>query len=293
MRPVSSAAEANESGPFRALEFDFAVRSTDQAVRRYLDRVLRPLAVADGGVATHTYWVVTGASSGECWLTIDDELLVNTAAPEVAVAYLLWDVNRRAVAASSSRYLLVHAAAAEFGDSAVLLPAAMESGKTTLVAGLVEAGLGYLTDEVVAVDPETLVVSPYPKALSLDPGSWAVLHHLKPDLDATEASYAGNQWQVDPDTIRPGAVGVRCPPGFVIVPRYEAGSATSVAPLPATEAVAVLAQNSFNLTEHGRVAIESYAAIVRRSRCLRLTVGDLGEACRLVLSLLREPASGT
>ena len=48
----------------------------------------------------------------------------------------------------------------------------MESGKTTLVAGLVLAGLRYLTDEAVAIRPADGGITPFPKALSVDHGSW-------------------------------------------------------------------------------------------------------------------------
>lgn len=270
---------------FHALDFEFSVRSTDAALGRYLDRVLRPLAT-DGHAAAPTYSVVTCPRSGNCRLEFDEEILIEAAAPSLTVSHILWDVNRRAVAASSSRYLLVHASAAEHSGSALLFPASTESGKTTLVAALVEAGLGYLTDEVVAIEPETLTVIPYPKALSLDPGSWVVLQNLDPHLNALEATYAGNQWQVDPHAIRMGSVAGPCPPRFVVLPSYQVGSTTSLTSLETPEAVVALAQNSFNLPEHGQVALESYAAIAQQSRCFRLTVGDLGEACRLVLALL-------
>ena len=44
----------------------------------------------------------------------------------------------------------------------------MESGKTTLTAGLVRAGFDYLSDEAVAFDWDTLDIVPYAKPLSID-----------------------------------------------------------------------------------------------------------------------------
>ena len=58
---------------------------------------------------------------------------------------------------------------------AVALPGHMEAGKTTLTAGLVRAGLGYLTDEALAFDRETLLVLPIPEAVVDRPRSLAAL----------------------------------------------------------------------------------------------------------------------
>ena len=79
--------------------------------------------------------------------------------------------------------MLVHAGAVEWDGHAALFPAPMESGKTTLVAGLVRAGARYLSDEAAAIDPETLLVHPFPKSLTIGAGSWEVLADLAPAVD--------------------------------------------------------------------------------------------------------------
>src|SRR5262249_58546343 len=75
----------------------------------------------------------------------------------------------------------IHAGGVALDGTAVALPAAMESGKSTLTAGLVRAGYAYLTDEAVMLDWETSAVIPFPKPISLDPGSWRLFPELAPD----------------------------------------------------------------------------------------------------------------
>jgi hypothetical protein len=83
----------------------------------------------------------------------------------------------------------------------------MEAGKTTLVAGLVRAGFGYLTDEAGAIERETLLIQPYPKPLSLEPGSWPLFPELEPQADLATDEYKAYEWQVPTAAIRPGALG--------------------------------------------------------------------------------------
>jgi hypothetical protein len=194
-------------------------------------------------------------------------------------------VNRRVVEGETTR-VLVHAAAAEADGGAVILPGESEAGKTTTVAGLVRSGLRYLTDEAVAVGIDPLVVEPYPKPLSVEPGARPVLSGLRPALDGPLRRYAGAQWHVAPADIRPGAVGRPSVPRLVVVPRYRAGGPTRLVPLPRSEALLLLVTSSFNLAVVGPPGFGALAEVVRRSGCYRLDIADLGEAVALVRRLL-------
>src|SRR3989337_610946 len=84
---------------------------------------------------------------------------------------LLWHINKRVVE-ETSRLTLVHAGGLELDGQGIVMPAVMESGKTTTTAGLLRRGLRYLSDEIVAVDPDSLTLLAYPKALTVEPGSF-------------------------------------------------------------------------------------------------------------------------
>jgi HprK-related kinase A len=271
---------------FRALGLDFSVEVDDDALGRYLDRVYRPLAVP--GTAEHHYRVTTRDRDGmpTTRLLFDGEEVVELEDGSLALAYLVWHVNRQVVALTET--LLLHAAAAEHGGSAVVLPAPQESGKTTLVAGLVRAGARYVTDEAVALDLDTLVVQPYPKPMSIDPGSWSVLGDLAPDGAEAIRLFQSRQWHVAADDIRPGAVAEPCRAALVVFPTYSAGSATELRPIPRAEAVRQLALNSFNFTRFGRRGFEAVVRLTMTAGCYELSVGDLDDAVATVLSLLAE-----
>lgn len=266
---------------FRALDHDFAVETSDPALGQYLDTVFGSLAAP--GSAAARYAIVEHEAA--VTLAFEDEVLTTTPDPTHAVALLLWHVNQQAVGTSTGLVRL-HAAGAARGGRAVVLPAPMEYGKTTLVAGLVKAGLDYLSDEVVALDPATLSIRPYPKALSVDPGSWAVLSEFRPIVEPAAARFVPGQWQVPPGAIRPQAVASGAKPAIVVAPRYRPGEPTRLVPVGRAEMVVELVASTFAFDREPARNLPTLGRLASEARCYRLSVADLDEACDLVLRAL-------
>ncbi|MGI8686887.1 MAG: hypothetical protein ACR2MO_17660 [Acidimicrobiales bacterium] len=278
---------------FAALGHHFAFRLADPQLGAYLDRALAPLTAASPAA---TWWTVVDrgdASAAEHRFVVyrGAGRLFEADSADDLVPLLLWWVNR-VVCFETAHRIMVHAAVAAGPAGAVLLPAPAESGKTTLVAGLVGAGFAYLTDEAAAVDPATGAIEAYPKALSVDPGSWALFPHLRPDLPAELGHYVAKQWHVPPDAIRPGAAVASARPVWIITPRYEAGAATTIEPLSRPDALALLARESFNLARFRQPGLEALAAVVRACSCWRLVSGSLDEAVEAVQSVAGPAGAG-
>jgi hypothetical protein len=201
------------------------------------------------------------------------------------------DVNRRAL--DTDDHLILHAGGVERDGIGVVFPADVEAGKTTLVAGLVRAGWGYLTDEGVAIDRDSLRIDPYPKPLSIDRGAWPLFPELEPQVDLATDAYKADQWQVPPANIRPDALGQACPISKVFFTTYEPGVDTSVEPLRRAEALVELAKNTFRFDVQGSAALDLLAEVVRPAACYRLTSGDLGVAVATVSDVVASsPPSG-
>lgn len=208
----------------------------------------------------------------------EDETLAVVATDDEALDYLAWAVNQLAISAGKERYTLLHAAAAATGDGAVVLAAPMESGKTTTCTGLVRHGWSYLTDEAVALDPETLRLHAFPKALTVDPGSQHLFPELRPDHEPDD----GYKWHVPPATIRADAVVGSAAPVWVVLPQYVHGERTRLEPLTRGEAVMELAQCTFAFIERPERNLQTLARLVRATSCHRLVIGSLDEAVRLI-----------
>jgi hypothetical protein len=279
-----------------ALSLRFEVRCNESELAERLGSLLSSLRVR--GAADHRYELVV-ADDGRVEVSLDGRMLVHADSRRHAVAWLLWHISRAAVEVNSD-HLLLHAAAVEAAAGAVLLPAPPNAGKTTLTTALVRAGLGYLTDEVVAISPATNCVLPFPRPLTLEPESLRALIDLDPaalswwvgsdsEPNSCRDRDAQRWWHVPAANIRPGAVGVPCPPRVVVFPRYQPGAPTRLEPIGTADAVLELATNAFNLDQHGGRGLRYLAGLAEQCTCFRLDVSDLADACRLVLAVAPGP----
>lgn len=193
------------------------------------------------------------------------------------------EINQYLVEVLGDR-LLLHAAGAEYGQRAIILPATSGSGKTTLAGGLVQRGCAYLTDELVILHPRMNKVVPFPKALSLKEGSYEYFESFGPD--PTGPKY-DRVWYLDPERLRPGSVVQKPTPiGWVVFPRYEAGATTSVEALTVGETVLGLFENTVNITRHKEKGLDRLIGIAKHAPGYRLVFGDLAEACEAVLKIV-------
>jgi hypothetical protein len=270
------------------LSYRFAVRSDDGPLGRQVERLLGGLLERGGDVAErvdHWYSLCTTAD-GTVEVVRDGELLARAQHPGDAVGWLLWDVNR-AAADSAQDHLLFHAAGLCDGAVGMLVPGASGSGKSTLAAGLVRAGFAYLSDELVALEIEGGRLLPYAKPITVKPGSFGALRDMAPSAVGGAGDRGGSgEWllAVGDEAGRP--IGGACPPGLVVVPRYEPGEVTQLTPLSETEAFVALAVNAVNFTEHGAQGTRALGELVARCECVSLTMSDLDQAVDLVRGLM-------
>lgn len=277
-----------------ALRSHLRVRSDEPVVGRYVEQVLRPL-LADGdspeGSPEHTFDVVTGGP-GPIRLLLDGEEVGATTTLDAAMSYLQWSINQMAIDEADDMVLL-HASAVRLGDQVAVFPAASNSGKSTLAAGMVRAGLGYLTDEAVGVELTTGAVHGYAKPLSLDPGSWALFADLEPEIQSETVPFFVNEWHLDPCALHPDALEAEAlvPPAgthiaLVAFPTYVAGAPTAFEPLTRAEGLLLLLQNSFNMATTQGAGLAVLAGIAASTQVVRLTVGDLESAVDLIRTTL-------
>lgn len=297
---------AYRSATYAGLSHRFAFRSDDEKLARSLEVLLAGLREpgstpgsaapcgSPGAAPDVWYTLATSARTGPVAGTIDVrrgvELVALDQRPGDALGWVVWDVNRSA-AAASGHHLLFHAGALEAGGVGVLLPGPSGSGKSTLVAGLARAGLGYLTDELVALELASGRLLPYAKPVTIKTGSFPVLADMDPGAANGAPPWTGEEWQVPVGADTGRRVGRACLPGLVVLPHYVAGAATMLTPLSHTEAFLALALNAVNLLPHGAAGTAALGALTARCAGYSLTTGDLDEACALVLGLAEQEAA--
>lgn len=280
---------AYRTAALRGLSYRFAVRCDDAALGDRVAAALAGLRAPQAAAPVDHWYELTSTAGGACTVDVrrDGELLARHQRARDALSRVVWDVNR-AAAEAGGRHLLFHAGALDAGGTGILLPGTSGSGKSTLTAGLARCGLGYLTDELAALDLRRGELLPYPKPITVKAGSFGVLSDLEPDRcgSAGAGPCGGEEWQVAVGGDSGLRVGRACPPRLVVAPRYERGAPTRLVPLSDTEAFLTLALHAVNLLPHGAAGSAALGRVVAQSSCYALTMSDLDEACALVRGLV-------
>jgi HprK-related kinase A len=192
---------------------------------------------------------------------------------------LEWGLNW-CVSAQAHQFLILHAAVLERGGRALILPAPSGSGKSTLCAGLAFSGWRLLSDELTLLDPTCATVVPLPRPISLKNASIDVMRAFAADAvfgPVVSETSKGSVAHVRPPLDAVLRADERALPGWVVLPRFEAGAATSLQPLSKGRAMMRLIECSFNYNVYGRQGFEMLADAVERSDCYELSYSNLHE----------------
>lgn len=189
--------------------------------------------------------------------------------------------------------LLCHGAAVGSPDGAVLLAGPGGAGKSTTALACFAAGLGYLGDDYVLVDPTTRTVWSVYGSAKLAPDHLArfpaLLHPSSPQpTDPVDAKAVG--W---PLVARPEATVHSAPVRAVVVPVVTDAAVATLAPAPASRALMAIAPLTMFQTPGDRRAAFDLATDLSRAVpawALRLG-GDPAVSAELLSGLLHEAAS--
>jgi hypothetical protein len=175
------------------------------------------------------------------------------------------------VAARSRRGVFLHAGAVAWRDRAIVLPGASRSGKTTLVAELVKAGAGYLSDEFAVIRGDRVV--PYPKPLSVrDPGRGGRQRPL------TASALGG--WHERRSL----------PVGLVVLATFEPGAAGRARRLRRGRALLSLLSHAVAARIAPQEVLAALEGLVRSAPVVRVRRGDARAEARRILRRVERAA---
>ena len=254
--------------------------------------VLAGFAASDhhtGEVTSHWEVAVSGtAESGTRYdLRRDSRTVVTGVEAAVVAEHLMWHVTQAAVAGYGVGVVL-HAGCLSGPNGAVVLPGTAGSGKTTLTAGLVAAGWGYLSDELGLVDPDGRRVESFARPLCMTRNSVDLFPGLGDRLDPLLASERCDKLQVPASALRDAPFAETTTLRAVVFPRYEPGAKTVSEPLRKPETLLALLPNTFDL-DGRRLGV--LARLCRAVPGYRLVSGDIDEAIAEVVRLSREAST--
>ncbi len=182
-------------------------------------------------------------------------------------------------------YVQLHAAVLQRGDVGLVIPGGPGFGKTTVTAALIKRGWNYASDEFALIDPQTIDLAPFPKSLSIKPGSVALLEREGIDIANLRRFHRADKGAIRclPATnIRPNALVDRVTPRLIVFPQLDGNAEPSLRELPRGLAAMNCLRRCFNFGRWGPIAMETVARLCERCSCYELTTGDLAKTCELI-----------
>ena len=217
------------TGPFDAHGFTFEISSPAAELIDAVDDVLVDMRLADDHRTSTVHRididpaVGTSGTHTACRVRLDGESVHESLMEGSVLSHVLMEVNRRATASVwANGSIALHASVVAGPGGAVVVAGASHSGKTTLATALALAGEGrfaFVADEVCALDPVDLTVTPYGKPAALrTPGS----DLLAPRIDRLRRP--GSRFERDERFVPPRDLGRApsgpCPVRAVVFPRF-------------------------------------------------------------------------
>jgi len=206
---------------------------------------------------------------------------------EQALATLEWGVNL-VIAARINHFLLFHSAAVERNGHVLLLPAWPGSGKTTLSAMLMYHGYRLFSDEFGLMEPQSGEFYPLPRLMPLKNQSIEVVRNRLPEAmlgPEIPGTLKGTVVHICPTQASIEQSDETARPRWIVFPKWSAGAAVRLEPLPQSEAFLLLATNAFNYEVLGKTAFNAVTNLVRGCECRKLVYSDFDEALAVLNAL--------
>lgn len=195
-----------------------------------------------------------------------------------------WGLNW-CVATASGAHTVIHSAVVERGGLALVLPGQPGSGKSTLCAALALRDWRILSDELTIVAHDGGLVQPVPRPISLKGTSIDLVRTNFPGAEMTvpvTATHKGAIAYVRPPSEAVAALANAVPIGYVVFPKFKAGTDLVFEPLPRAVALAELMENTFNVGLLGAEGFKSLATAIAGAKCYAVEYGDLASILQWV-----------
>ena len=278
--------EPRAVGHYRLLDTHLMVRYAHRSQKRMVDAAIGHLASVETG-EPHYVMDISGREWGDAELSSNiycdgsaDSYAkqLSNIGPLVKSAFLNLAIR------ASDFILHLHAGVVGRDGRCILLPAESGSGKSSMTAALVHAGLGYYSDEIALIESGSFRVRPVPLATCVKDSGWPLMSRYYPEIDTLpkHRRYDGKLVRYLP----PRREAVQTMPAVVshiFFPQYIAGEVTRIEPLARTAALARLLDQCLSLRQRlDQENVQGLIDWIGQIDCFALPFSSLDEAVELV-----------
>jgi hypothetical protein len=268
------------------LSVSFNVRTVDAAFSEGLRWHLEPFRRPKRDLEHVRIWVYVPEEDGQAQAPTytyfrNSFPLSRSTRPDALVGYAVWDINNF-LPKRTRDFLLLHAGAVSSREGALLLPGAPDTGKSSLVAALLQAGFAYLSDELGAIDPVTSRTYPFERHITLDQASLALFPGLEDRLE-------DRRWvsgRLTDRYVRPGDLGAHVgnPTNvrWLVFLSDDREGPVRLSPVPRAAAIELMAAQSLNLFRYQERGVILLSRLAQEAQAFRLSGGTVLERAALL-----------
>ena len=196
--------EAALTGAYQFLDVRFSVSSDDEGIVFLFDQMYQRFKIRPDDVE-HQFYVVTSKNRFNTPLVIFREQAYPIFAnkPMYNHAYM---VIFRHISNLFRNFYIIHAGVVSKGVDGIVFAGQSCFGKTTLTLELVRKGYSFLSDEFCPIERGTMRILPFPRTLSLNEESVAILKNVPHAITAQENDERGKKL-FDIDVWKEGSIG--------------------------------------------------------------------------------------
>jgi len=190
------------------------------------------------------------------------------------------------MALGQRRYLLLHAAVVERDGRALVMTGVSGAGKSTLAALLGARGWRLMGDEFALVDPETGLIHPFPRLVSLKNAAIGVVEKALPEArfgPLLAGTPKGDIRHLVPDSAALAAMDMPAAPALVLFPQF--GFEPAERAVPPSEVFVRLTQASTNYVALGERGFDALTRIVMTVPARAIDYPDTASAVAQVEAL--------
>ena len=179
-------------------------------------------------------------------------------------------------------FFQIHAGAVVKGRKVILLPAGHGSGKTTLTLSLTRNHYRCLSDDIVLIDPKSLMVIPFPRSFLIKEDAIKKLTRSNL-IDKRNGYYcrSDDTLYFNPDTGNKLSTR-KIKPYAIVELKHNRRFKNELRPVSKSQMCIKLLRQSFNVHDYKRKAVTILTGLVRKSKCYSLKTNNVDDAVRLI-----------
>ncbi|MBL7074900.1 hypothetical protein ISS37_06645 [candidate division KSB1 bacterium] len=185
-------------------------------------------------------------------------------------------------------YYQLHAGGVERNERTIIFPGGNGAGKTSLVLALLKRGYNVLSDEVVLIDPDSLLLFPYPRNFVVRASrSGDCIGNLDFSYSEPDEEYRPQKiFYLNPRAIKEypfPAKGLKL--NYVVFPQYDRTRETGLEPIGQAGIITGLIEHSFNFDQFRGGWFDILPNLARGCRGYKLSYRDADEAVGIIEEL--------